>query len=139
MKHATMSSVPMGARDVPVIAGEYQAKAQWSSLLIGRSGGIWSKSPIHVQLPLLAAARRSYIGAMAKPKSRYVCQACGSVSSRWQGQCSDCAEWNTLIQEAPDVSSIFAARHDLQGGGRVIPLIGLDAPAVLPERFPSGV
>src|SRR3954447_9836160 len=76
---------------------------------------------------------------MAKPKSRYVCQACGSISSRWQGQCADCAEWNTLVQEAAEVSSIFAAKHNLQGGGRVIPLIGLETPAVLPERLPSGL
>jgi DNA repair protein RadA/Sms len=76
---------------------------------------------------------------MAKPKSRYVCQACGSVSSRWQGQCPDCAEWNTLVQESADVSSIFAAKHNLQGGGRVIPLIGLETPAALPERLPSGL
>ena len=76
---------------------------------------------------------------MAKPKSRYVCQACGSVSSRWQGQCPDCAEWNTLVQEAAEVSSIFAARHNLQGGGRVIPLVGLETPAALPERLPSGL
>ena len=76
---------------------------------------------------------------MAKVKSRYVCQACGSVSSRWQGQCPDCAEWNTLIQEAAEVSSIFAAKHNLQGGGRVIPLVGLETPAALPERLPSGL
>ena len=38
---------------------------------------------------------------MAKPKKRYVCQACGGVSHRWQGQCPDCAEWNTLAEDAP--------------------------------------
>ena len=76
---------------------------------------------------------------MPKVKSRYVCQACGSISSRWQGQCSDCSEWNTLVQEAAEVSSIFAARHNLQGGGRVIPLVGLETPAALPERLPSGL
>src|SRR2546423_526289 len=76
---------------------------------------------------------------MAKPKSRYVCQACGSVSHRWQGQCADCAEWNTLVQEAAEVSSIFAAKHNLQGGGRVIPLVGLETPAALPDRLPSGI
>src|SRR5881275_1253666 len=76
---------------------------------------------------------------MAKPKSRYVCQACGSVSHRWQGQCPDCAEWNTLVQEGAEVSSIFAAKHNLQGGGREIPLIGLETPAALPERLPSGL
>jgi DNA repair protein RadA/Sms len=76
---------------------------------------------------------------MAKPKSRYVCQACGSVSTRWQGQCADCAEWNTLVQESAEVSSIFAAKHNLQGGGRVIPLVGLETPAALAERLPSGL
>ena len=76
---------------------------------------------------------------MAKPKSRYVCQACGSVSTRWQGQCPDCAEWNTLVQEAAEVSNIFASKHNLQGGGRVIPLVGLETPAALPERLPSGL
>ncbi len=76
---------------------------------------------------------------MAKPKSRYVCQACGSLTHRWQGQCPDCAEWNTLVQEAAEVSNIFAAKHNLQGGGRMIPLVGLETPAVLPERLPSGL
>jgi DNA repair protein RadA/Sms len=76
---------------------------------------------------------------MVKPKSRYVCQACGSVSSRWQGQCPDCAEWNTLVQEASPVANIFAAKHNLQGGGRVVELVGLDAHSALPERVVSGV
>jgi DNA repair protein RadA/Sms len=79
------------------------------------------------------------LNAMAKVKSRYVCQACGSLSSRWQGQCPDCAEWNTLVQEAAEVSNIFAAKHNLQGGGRTIPLVGLDHPAALPDRLPSGI
>ena len=37
------------------------------------------------------------------------------------------------------MSSIFAAKHNLQGGGRVIPLVGLETPAALPERLPSGL
>src|SRR5688500_7597674 len=76
---------------------------------------------------------------MAQLKSRYVCQACGSVSSRWQGQWPDCPEWNTLVQEAAEVSSIFAAKHNLQGGGRTISLVGLDSPAALPDRLPSRI
>jgi DNA repair protein RadA/Sms len=76
---------------------------------------------------------------MAKPKARYVCQACGSVSHRWQGQCADCAEWNTLVQEMAEVSNIFAAKHNLQGGGRTVSLVGLDHPAAQLERLPSGL
>jgi DNA repair protein RadA/Sms len=58
---------------------------------------------------------------------------------RWQGQCPDCGEWNTLVQEAAEVTSIFAAKHNLQGGGRTIELVGLDHPAALPDRIVSGV
>ena len=52
---------------------------------------------------------------MAKPKTRYVCQACGSVTARWQGQCVDCAEWNTLVQEAAEVSSNSALESNKLG------------------------
>src|SRR5687767_3975458 len=76
---------------------------------------------------------------MAKPRIRYVCQACGSLSSRWQGQCADCAEWNTLVLETAAVSSIFAAKHNLRGGGRTIQLVGLDSEVALPERFATGI
>jgi DNA repair protein RadA/Sms len=75
---------------------------------------------------------------MAKLKTRYVCQACGSVSMRWQGQCPDCAEWNTLAQEA-SVANIFSAKHDLSGGGQAIALVGLDSEVALPERLATGI
>ncbi len=77
---------------------------------------------------------------MAKPKSRYVCQACGSVASRWQGQCADCSEWNSLVQDGGGVVTAFSARHDLSSGGRSIELVGLDAgPSELPGRLTSGI
>ena len=63
---------------------------------------------------------------MAKPKRRYVCTECGSVSTRWQGQCADCSQWNTLVEDAPETA--FSARHDLSGGGRPIALETLDSP-----------
>jgi len=37
---------------------------------------------------------------MARARSRYVCQQCGSVAFKWQGRCNDCGEWNTLVEEA---------------------------------------
>ena len=35
---------------------------------------------------------------MSKPKTRYVCQVCGSAQPKWQGKCPDCGEWNTLVE-----------------------------------------
>src|SRR5919199_1112098 len=67
---------------------------------------------------------------MAKPRTRYVCQGCGSVQSRWQGQCPDCSEWNSLVEDAGAVVTPFSARHNLRGGGRAIARLGLGAAPV---------
>ena len=77
--------------------------------------------------------------SMAKPRKRYVCQACGSVSSRWQGQCADCSEWNSLVEDSGAVVTPFSARHNLRSGGRPFELVGLDAEVALPERMSSGI
>ena len=29
----------------------------------------------------------------------FVCQSCGSVQSKWAGQCAGCGAWNTLVEE----------------------------------------
>jgi DNA repair protein RadA/Sms len=36
---------------------------------------------------------------MAKVKTTWFCQSCGSQHSKWQGQCTTCKEWNTLVEE----------------------------------------
>lgn len=36
---------------------------------------------------------------MAKVKSVFVCQSCGAKRAKWEGRCSDCGEWNTLVEE----------------------------------------
>jgi len=76
---------------------------------------------------------------MAKIQKRYVCQSCGSVSHRWQGQCADCSAWNTLVEEAGASATPFAAKHNLQGGGRMILMSGLDAEVALPDRMTTGI
>src|SRR5687767_2577766 len=35
---------------------------------------------------------------MAKPAIVYVCADCGAETLKWQGQCPQCARWNTLEQ-----------------------------------------
>ncbi len=35
---------------------------------------------------------------MARPQSRFVCQTCGDVSLRWEGQCRACGTWNSLVE-----------------------------------------
>src|SRR5205085_2842860 len=37
---------------------------------------------------------------MAKaPNTIFVCQNCGFQARKWLGQCADCEEWNTMVEE----------------------------------------
>lgn len=51
---------------------------------------------------------------MAKPKSIFICSACGAKYSRWQGICSECGEAatisETLVDNAPNPGARVAAR-----------------------------
>ncbi len=37
--------------------------------------------------------------AKSKSKSVYICQSCGAQSTRWEGRCPTCGEWNTFVEE----------------------------------------
>ncbi|MEH3107592.1 MAG: DNA repair protein RadA [Sphingomonas fennica] len=76
---------------------------------------------------------------MARAQKRYVCQACGTATSKWQGQCVDCGEWNSLVEDAGAVVTPFSARHDLRSGGRTVVLSALDADVPLPPRLATGI
>ncbi len=36
---------------------------------------------------------------MAKAKSVFVCQNCGTESPKWIGKCNSCGQWNTFVEE----------------------------------------
>ena len=43
---------------------------------------------------------------MAKPKTVFICQNCGTHSPKWMGHCSGCGEWNTLVEEIEEAASV---------------------------------
>ena len=51
----------------------------------------------------------------ARPKTVYVCSACGNDAAKWQGQCPACGAWNTLSALA--VPGGRAARPAARVGG----------------------
>jgi DNA repair protein RadA/Sms len=78
---------------------------------------------------------------MAKRKTAFVCNDCGSEHPRWQGQCNDCREWNTLTEiiiENSATKSVPASRSGFSGitAAKVEILNEIDL-AALP-RFSSG-
>lgn len=41
---------------------------------------------------------------MTKTKTRYTCQECGAVTSKWSGRCEACGGWNTISEERSEPS-----------------------------------
>ncbi len=37
---------------------------------------------------------------MSKNKLTFCCQHCGSLYPKWTGQCTDCGEWNSIVEES---------------------------------------
>ncbi|MBR2080348.1 MAG: DNA repair protein RadA, partial [Oscillospiraceae bacterium] len=47
---------------------------------------------------------------MAKSKQVFFCSACGNETPRWQGQCSACGAWNTIVEQPAAPKKQGAAR-----------------------------
>lgn len=39
---------------------------------------------------------------MAKSNSKFICQECGAILSKWMGQCDICKNWNCVVEELVD-------------------------------------
>lgn len=62
---------------------------------------------------------------MAKPAVIFVCAECGAETLKWQGQCPQCARWNTLEQRT-------VARRAAS------PVTSASGPTTVPEALPTG-
>ena len=70
---------------------------------------------------------------MSRARTQYVCQRCGAVAPKWAGQCSDCGEWNTLVE------SLAASPRSLKSAVSA-PVARLDSvPAEDVVRISSGL
>ena len=77
---------------------------------------------------------------MAKDSKQYVCQACGGVAPKWQGQCPHCGEWNTLVEEiiSKNVTAPGAALKS-KSGRKQLELAPLDSKSPAPPRRKTGI
>ncbi|MFQ3235935.1 MAG: DNA repair protein RadA/Sms [Paraglaciecola sp.] len=77
---------------------------------------------------------------MAKRKTSFVCSDCGAEYPRWQGQCNDCNEWNTITEFVVSPAHSQTERN-LRGyagqtGAKIETLDTIDLTAL--PRFASG-
>ena len=73
---------------------------------------------------------------MAKDKSIYTCNECGSTSPKWLGKCPGCGSWNTLIESVAEAPSKHRYQS-LAGAQPVATLSEIEAGDV--DRQPTGI
>lgn len=57
---------------------------------------------------------------MAKTRSQFLCNHCGSVHPKWMGKCPDCGTWDSLESYTPPVPDARAeSRAEALGVGRI--------------------
>ncbi len=76
---------------------------------------------------------------MARPLKRYVCQSCGSVTSKWSGRCESCGEWNTIVEESAPAPGPAGGGMARGGKGRLLEFTGLTGSTPQPPRLKSGI
>ena len=74
---------------------------------------------------------------MAKPVTRFVCQACGAPHPKWQGRCDACGEWNTLAEETTEPRGPGPAAK--AAPGRRVEFVGLKGSTAPPARLLTGI
>ena len=77
---------------------------------------------------------------MAKSRTQFICQNCGTVHTRWAGKCDACGEWNTLVEEGSN-SGIGAGPGSLRSSrkGRLVALTTLSGEIEEAPRISTGI
>ena len=75
---------------------------------------------------------------MAKTKTQFVCQGCGSSFPRWSGKCDGCNEWNTLVEENPS-AGIGANPGKQMRKGQAVQLVSLAGESEEAPRIATGI
>ncbi|WP_295881941.1 DNA repair protein RadA [uncultured Bartonella sp.] len=75
---------------------------------------------------------------MAKTRTQFVCQNCGTVYSQWAGKCDACGEWNTIVEEGMS-GGIGGGPAKSSRKGRVVALTSLSGAIEDAPRIKSGI
>lgn len=76
---------------------------------------------------------------MGKLKTAFVCQHCGTASSKWLGRCPDCDAWNSFVEEAapPSGSKETVPRLGASGRPLAYPEVATDETLRRPTGLPE--
>ena len=75
---------------------------------------------------------------MAKARTQFVCQNCGTAHNRWVGKCEGCGEWNTVVEEDP-MGGIGSGPGKVPKKGRPVALTALSGEIEEAPRIHTGI
>lgn len=73
---------------------------------------------------------------MGKPAPHHICQSCGTVHTRWAGQCTGCNAWDTLVEETTPQSFTKIKKSAKRN---VIELVPLKSEGAKVQHSPTGI
>lgn len=73
-----------------------------------------------------------------RQRSIFVCTSCGAESPRWEGRCTQCDEWNTIVEQQPAELSADTHRFAALAGASPVQNLG-EIQAKEVERRLSGI
>ncbi|TDH35916.1 DNA repair protein RadA [Pseudohoeflea suaedae] len=76
---------------------------------------------------------------MAKSRTQFVCQNCGTVHTRWAGRCDGCGAWNTIVEDDPDGGIGGQPNAASARKGRAVALATLSGEAEEAPRVGTGI
>src|SRR5579859_680966 len=77
---------------------------------------------------------------MAKARTQFICNHCGSVHPRWLGKCPDCGTWDALEEfkaPTPDARAQHTQTGNIVQGGEALTLAQIDESESV--RTPTGI
>lgn len=73
---------------------------------------------------------------MSKPKKKYICNNCGSIGSKWAGQCFDCKEWDTIHEDVVEASAGF---YTMNASSSPVEISSISGDAADKARVPTSM
>jgi DNA repair protein RadA/Sms len=76
---------------------------------------------------------------MSRTQSKFVCQSCGAITSKWSGKCESCGAWNTITEERSNETPPKGKGLKAATKAQKISLTGLSGDSDTPDRTLSGL
>ena len=75
---------------------------------------------------------------MVKTKTTFYCTACGNESPKWQGKCSACGSWNTIVEHVERPNPVTRGKSNPVGTSKIAQNLN-DVSSDLELRFSTGM